>query len=634
MQKKQSETLIVIAFIFLLCVSGQGPAQSQPLPSISQSMNGNTTDSVRSSAASDGYSKISMLWAHRSNSGFDHFPMFFFPDGKTLATGYNAIQLWDTATPRLKWTSSEYAASSSFWTLAVSPDGTMIAVGRSLGIDIWDVPTLKLTRSFEIPAGRSNDTIVQSIAFSSDSRTIAAVSSGRDSEEKRTKAEFNWWNLQTGALNSLLEWWEDPYDGPVWRGDSEVAVGFSPDQKSVVMGSRAAAFNTLMFWDLKRNSVTSEVRCINGIVNSVIFSPDGRTLAVACGTEVVLLNVSVRLFDAPHVTLKKVLEQGMEVGTIAFSPDGITLAVGCKTATGLSELRLLDTQKWEIDIKQVLSNQNGRVVAIAFSSDGSKLAVKTSSESYTEMSLWSISGPSQETNLPTGKGSSSIIGYIDIIEVSRTGCRIRFISGDRSYIGIVSFESLSALIGRRIRNYEEALTFFEGKLVNVSLSGLANSNNCNSSCSFSGISRLTVVPQTTTIKTQQRWSERTTATETIIDLSTDILFDFNKSTINPNAVPALIKLARLLRQSKGNAAVRLNGFTDSIGTNEYNIGLSQRRSAAVKQWLVSKGGVNGERLATNGFGKAQPIAPNTNPDGSDNPNGRQKNRRVEIRIPK
>jgi outer membrane protein OmpA-like peptidoglycan-associated protein len=54
----------------------------------------------------------------------------------------------------------------------------------------------------------------------------------------------------------------------------------------------------------------------------------------------------------------------------------------------------------------------------------------------------------------------------------------------------------------------------------------------------------------------------------------------------------------------------------------------------VKSWLVQKGGVNGKQIKTKGWGKANPVAPNTNPDGSDNPDGRQKNRRVEITVKK
>jgi outer membrane protein OmpA-like peptidoglycan-associated protein len=222
-------------------------------------------------------------------------------------------------------------------------------------------------------------------------------------------------------------------------------------------------------------------------------------------------------------------------------------------------------------------------------------------------------------------------GYLDVIEMIGSGSRIRFISGDRSYTGIISFDRLSAVTGRRIRSYEDALAFFEGKRINITLSDIAASSDGISTASFGGISRMTVLTQTTTIKTQQRWNERTTATETIIDLSTDILFDFNKSTINPNAIPSLIKLARLIRQSNSNT-VQVNGFTDAIGTDEYNIDLSKRRSDTVKNWLVNKGGVDAGRLNANGYGKGQPVAPNTHPDGSDNPIGRQKNRRVEIRI--
>ena len=120
--------------------------------------------------------------------------------------------------------------------------------------------------------------------------------------------------------------------------------------------------------------------------------------------------------------------------------------------------------------------------------------------------------------------------------------------------------------------------------------------------------------------------------ETIINLSTDILFDFDKAIIKTKAVPTLIRLARLIRQSKG--IIQLNGFTDSKGTDEYNLDLSERRAESVKQWLVIKGGIDANRLQTKGYGESQPVAPNTKQNGLDNPIGRQKNRRVEVRIPR
>jgi outer membrane protein OmpA-like peptidoglycan-associated protein len=135
------------------------------------------------------------------------------------------------------------------------------------------------------------------------------------------------------------------------------------------------------------------------------------------------------------------------------------------------------------------------------------------------------------------------------------------------------------------------------------------------------------------ISREQTWNERRTAKEIIIDLSADILFDFNKSTIRPDAIPTLQKLALLIKES-GSGIVQLNGHTDSIASDEYNMVLSEQRAASVKQWLSSKGGIDAKRLQTKGYGESQPVAPNTNPDGSDNPEGRQRNRRVEIRIPR
>ena len=60
--------------------------------------------------------------------------------------------------------------------------------------------------------------------------------------------------------------------------------------------------------------------------------------------------------------------------------------------------------------------------------------------------------------------------------------------------------------------------------------------------------------------------------------------------------------------------------------------LSERRADSVKTWLIGKGGIPGGAIEARGFGKSKPIASNTRPDGSDNPEGRAKNRRVEIVI--
>ena len=120
-----------------------------------------------------------------------------------------------------------------------------------------------------------------------------------------------------------------------------------------------------------------------------------------------------------------------------------------------------------------------------------------------------------------------------------------------------------------------------------------------------------------------------TATETRIELAADILFDFDKADIRPVAAVALNQAATVLRQRAVGVA-RIEGHTDAKGTPAYNQRLSERRAASVQKWLVEHEGLASVRFALQGLGATRPVAPNIKPDGSDDPEGRQKNRRVEI----
>jgi outer membrane protein OmpA-like peptidoglycan-associated protein len=80
-----------------------------------------------------------------------------------------------------------------------------------------------------------------------------------------------------------------------------------------------------------------------------------------------------------------------------------------------------------------------------------------------------------------------------------------------------------------------------------------------------------------------------------------------------------------------NAIIEIGSHTDSTGTDEYNVKLSQRRSESVVNYLADKG-ISIDRLIAKGYGESRPIAPNTNPDGTDNPENRQLNRRTELKI--
>ncbi|WP_375421063.1 OmpA family protein [uncultured Sphingomonas sp.] len=119
---------------------------------------------------------------------------------------------------------------------------------------------------------------------------------------------------------------------------------------------------------------------------------------------------------------------------------------------------------------------------------------------------------------------------------------------------------------------------------------------------------------------------------TIVSLPGDVTFDFNKATIRQDAEPTLGRLAQLITAGAAGDII-IEGHTDAKGDDAYNKRLSEQRAEAVKAHLVTKG-VDATRLRTIGLGELRPIAPNANADASDDEAGRQRNRRVEVILPK
>jgi outer membrane protein OmpA-like peptidoglycan-associated protein len=111
-------------------------------------------------------------------------------------------------------------------------------------------------------------------------------------------------------------------------------------------------------------------------------------------------------------------------------------------------------------------------------------------------------------------------------------------------------------------------------------------------------------------------------------IGTDTLFAFDKSDLSPTAEKTLNNLGAIIKKF-GTHPLSVEGHTDGKGTEEYNQGLSERRASSVKDWLVAHSFATSQTPAT-GYGKKRPVAPNQHPDGSDNPAGRQLNRRVEV----
>jgi len=110
----------------------------------------------------------------------------------------------------------------------------------------------------------------------------------------------------------------------------------------------------------------------------------------------------------------------------------------------------------------------------------------------------------------------------------------------------------------------------------------------------------------------------------------NIFFDFDKTTLRPESKAELEKLFNFLTKYS-NLKVEISGHTDSKGDASYNNALSENRAKVVVNYLTDKG-IKPERMVAKGYGATNPAAPNENKDGTDNPEGRQLNRRTELKI--
>ena len=158
------------------------------------------------------------------------------------------------------------------------------------------------------------------------------------------------------------------------------------------------------------------------------------------------------------------------------------------------------------------------------------------------------------------------------------------------------------------------------------LRDMAKSNECSRLIPFS---KFVENPQYNTgalylVKTS---SEVQTLTEmkTAGATGNNILFDFNSAALQPQYHAELDKVGGYLRDNPNSYAV-LAGFTDSVGSEEYNLGLSHRRAESAAAYLMNNANVDEDRIVLQWFGKLNPVA------GNDTAEGRSMNRRVEIAV--
>lgn len=117
----------------------------------------------------------------------------------------------------------------------------------------------------------------------------------------------------------------------------------------------------------------------------------------------------------------------------------------------------------------------------------------------------------------------------------------------------------------------------------------------------------------------------------VVSLRTDVLFAFGSATLTPPANAVIDEAVRQIDQLTPERLV-ITGHTDSIGSDASNQTLSEARAAAVDTAIRDRMGSDAPVTQVNGRGETEPVAPNTLPDGADNPAGRALNRRVEVEV--
>lgn len=107
-----------------------------------------------------------------------------------------------------------------------------------------------------------------------------------------------------------------------------------------------------------------------------------------------------------------------------------------------------------------------------------------------------------------------------------------------------------------------------------------------------------------------------------------LYYEYDQAELHPRAKKQLEIVANILKASP-TKKLKIGGHTDALGSDAYNVNLSKRRAEAVKAFIISQG-VPVTQVETLAYGKEAPLSPNVNPDGTDNPEGRSRNRRAEI----
>ncbi len=234
--------------------------------------------------------------------------------------------------------------------IALSPDGSLLAVATSLGIYLYDAATLEQVRLIQTGVW------INSVTFSPDGQMLA---SGADDGTTRL------WQVSDGLLLDTLEGHAARVNG----------VAFSPDGQALASGSQDG---TVILWRVSDRELWIPLTGHTGAVNSVAFSPDGEVLASGS------TDGTVRLWKVVDGAPQSILgDNAIGVQDVAFSPDGKVLASGMSDGT-VQLRRVADGS-----LQNTLEGMGSAVNSVAFSPDGERLATGAMDAT---VRLWHVAG--------------------------------------------------------------------------------------------------------------------------------------------------------------------------------------------------------------------------------------------------